>query len=555
MLQALSNEHHIYHSLRWIAPREAEPATEGEIDLLIYHEHFGLLALEVKGGAVSRSGAVWYYENGTPMRESPLSQVERARGKLSALLKSMNLPAAPIAVGALLPGASLAEAPEGYLDGARRDRLAEWVRALLQSKGRVAPHQERKLLSQDGEWRAPRSEKRAVFDALFNRKSSYQEPLSLALSRGERTLVVLSDLQARVATELLLSMGARTATCGRAGTGKTEVALHLGCTLARRGLKTLLLCFNRHLSEALARRVEALGLPPGRLEVSTIDYFARRHAARVGLELPAEETFDPDRTGDILCQLARDGRSVTAAHTYDALIIDEGQDMNADQLLDLMGVIFSDLDAARVHLFYDDRQALFQEERSAIEDLIAALELHKTRPFTVNYRNPRRVAVASGALLCEEVETPESAPEGEQLVIRVGGERELSRRVRELIEGEGLTPRDIVLLSPRGDGGALAERRRLAELELIHAKEQTSYERWRADQGLLVTTARAFKGLEAKVALLYDLGGFSERYTHNDLYVGLTRATGRVEVFAESPEAAAALKELLQREVSHERGG
>jgi hypothetical protein len=52
----------------------------------------------------------------------------------------------------------------------------------------------------------------------------------------------------------------------------------------------------------------------------------------------------------------------------------------------------------------------------------------------------------------------------------------------------------------------------------------TSTLTWRAGGGVLVTTARSFKGLEADVVVLYDLGGFSPLFKREDLYVSSTRA-------------------------------
>ena len=42
--------------------------------------------------------------------------------------------------------------------------------------------------------------------------------------------------------------------------------------------------------------------------------------------------------------------------------------------------------------------------------------------------------------------------------------------------------------------------------------------------GVLVTTARSFKGLEADVVLLYDLSDFGRSFRLEDLYVACTRA-------------------------------
>jgi len=47
---------------------------------------------------------------------------------------------------------------------------------------------------------------------------------------------------------------------------------------------------------------------------------------------------------------------------------------------------------------------------------------------------------------------------------------------------------------------------------------------WRANRGILVTTARAFKGLEADAVVIYDLGELNEYFCATDLYVACTRA-------------------------------
>ena len=52
----------------------------------------------------------------------------------------------------------------------------------------------------------------------------------------------------------------------------------------------------------------------------------------------------------------------------------------------------------------------------------------------------------------------------------------------------------------------------------------TSALTWREGGGVLVTTARSFKGLEAEVVVLYDLGGFGPLFKREDLYVSCTRA-------------------------------
>ena len=52
----------------------------------------------------------------------------------------------------------------------------------------------------------------------------------------------------------------------------------------------------------------------------------------------------------------------------------------------------------------------------------------------------------------------------------------------------------------------------------------TSVDAWQDGRGVLVTTARSFKGLESDVVVLYDLSDFGRLFRREDLYVACTRA-------------------------------
>jgi DNA helicase IV len=83
-----------------------------------------------------------------------------------------------------------------------------------------------------------------------------------------------------------------------------------------------------------------------------------------------------------------------------------------------------------------------------------------------------------------------------------------------------LKPHQIVLIGP-----AAKERGSLKGLnEVSGTRVVTSAADWRAGKGVLCTTARSFKGLEADVVIVYDLGGFSSSFTASDLYVACSRA-------------------------------
>jgi hypothetical protein len=145
--------------------------------------------------------------------------------------------------------------------------------------------------------------------------------------------------------------------------------------------------------------------------------------------------------------------------------------------------------------------------------------------LTINCRNTRRIAVASASVLSLKPQIYQRAPVGGALrVLRAGSDRQqkglVLQELRSLLQRDGLKPRQVAVIGPAGkDKGSLAD---VSDIDGVHLV--TSALAWRAGGGLLVTTARSFKGLEAEVVVLYDLGGFGALFKREDLYVSCTRA-------------------------------
>jgi hypothetical protein len=134
------------------------------------------------------------------------------------------------------------------------------------------------------------------------------------------------------------------------------------------------------------------------------------------------------------------------------------------------------------------------------------------------------------------VKVLEGTPEGESPVLR---RSDTSREVTSAVIAElrallrdGVRPAQIAVLGPAGlDIGALRGTPAVDGVALV-----SDAAAWRRGEGLLVSTARAFKGLEADVVVLYDLSGFGELFTRTDLYVAWTRARHRLVVVCRAGE-------------------
>ena len=112
--------------------------------------------------------------------------------------------------------------------------------------------------------------------------------------------------------------------------------------------------------------------------------------------------------------------------------------------------------------------------------------------------------------------------------------------IRQLLQ-QGITPQQLAVIGPAAYvKSALSHHREVNGIPLTDDSGD-----WRRGAGILVTTARAFKGLEADVALVYGLGTFGPMFTQTDLYVAWTRARHRLVLVCQAGEVRAAVEAAL----------
>jgi superfamily I DNA/RNA helicase len=112
--------------------------------------------------------------------------------------------------------------------------------------------------------------------------------------------------------------------------------------------------------------------------------------------------------------------------------------------------------------------------------------------------------------------------------------------VRLLLQ-QGIKPHQLALIGPASH--AKSSLARHAEVDGIPLIDDASD--WRRGAGVLVTTARAFKGLEADVVIAYGLGGFGALFTATDLYVAWTRARHRLVLVCQAGDVRAVAEAAL----------
>ncbi|HEX5826221.1 MAG TPA: nuclease-related domain-containing protein, partial [Candidatus Limnocylindrales bacterium] len=80
---ALPEGARLYPNVRFVTKtRPTGPAHDGEADLVLVHPEYGLLVIEVKGGAPTRDGQGRWFLGGRELKRSPFQQAEDAKHDL-----------------------------------------------------------------------------------------------------------------------------------------------------------------------------------------------------------------------------------------------------------------------------------------------------------------------------------------------------------------------------------------------------------------------------------------------------------------------------------------
>jgi superfamily I DNA and RNA helicase len=184
---------------------------------------------------------------------------------------------------------------------------------------------------------------------LLSPSRDVPRPLGLAMSQESQQILHLTEEQ----FYLLDVLGAqrRVAISGCAGSGKTTLALEQARRLGEQGFRVLLACFNTHVVEFFGRQ----RLPEG-VTIAGFHQLCLDKAAEAGLTVK-QSASEPladylARFPELLWQAAD-----CLGPQYDALIVDEGQDFEAEWWLPLQRLLL-DPDRSLMYVFYDDTQNL-----------------------------------------------------------------------------------------------------------------------------------------------------------------------------------------------------
>lgn len=512
----LDDSFSVFYSVNLYQVNSRNRVEKGEIDFLIFHENFGAILLEVKGGEVlfSTDQQALFTRNGLGMFHiDPVGQLSKCQRLLISKLRHH---------------------PAWHDDDFLRIRFAVGftdAREIVHGdfglpSEAVGTYSDIKdvrsfLLRVVGLDESDISNNVAANDSVTSRLRTTlgRDYAFLEDWRSRIEQIEASQRKSTVEQELcleLLASQTRVQILGAAGSGKTLLAMRKFQELVDSGLQVLFVVRNPMLATYLRNRLH--GGEVLSLERLVIDLDRRaeeesgvRLLGRTGQDLPSTSV----ETGDWANMIES---AVSELHIwFDALIVDEVQDFSEGEIFALRAFLGGEPNAP-VYLFGDNNQAL--DGRS--------IELHDFPPPYIlnrNCRNPAPVFEISKRFYVG----PERAnliKDGIPVKTMVGGDiRDQANWVYQTINDDMVDLEkkidDFVVLV--GDIENSAYRSTLNEVFSKKNEESPN-----------IFSVRDYKGLEATIVYLWGIESFHGVEQKEFLYVGVTRCTLALRVVTTS---------------------
>lgn len=512
-LLTLDDNWRVFHDLNW---RKIERSGEsaGEIDLIIFHPHLGLLVIEVKGGGIKVENGQWFYQSLFDaelysMKMSPIEQAARNRYYLSDRLNATHLgleilPRTALTHTAWFPDITWTtdlppEIPNNgfILDSRHLINPAKHLRSILTQSIPKSDH-----------WTPKQTE---TLLRILCPEVNLLPPLGVTLGTIRDRLYRMTEGQ--ISALRSLRKQKRLLVEGCAGSGKTLLAVMLAHNHIAEGKRVLFTCFNKNLAEKVAQEFTGSSA----IDVCHFHEYTRRLCEKhsIPYEIPSEEDKQREFFDETSPELLLDA-SAHVNPKYDTIIVDEAYDFKETWWVAISALGIPD---ASFYVFYDRNQNLFNDEGwkppFQAEPVVLDVNVRNTLPVgdfarkLGKIREDVQFKIKDGPK--PEVKTYKDVSEVSVI---------LKNTVDDLIRHKKVSPEDIVVLSPYKYS---SDRLRIKELvdtnPTLFSLNLSS-----RNNKVCVGTIQAFKGLEADVVILCGIDGHLPACNPANLYVGATRA-------------------------------
>lgn len=520
-LEQLPDTYYVFYSVRWSkkthksqSPRRSR-VVWGEADFVVFHPSYGLIVIEVKDGEISTdySGKKWIQTNRQTHENhfiNPLEQAERSKYFFLDLLKESFGGNSPwtLCSAVWFPTASRRDV-SGSLPIDYKEEFVLWQND-YESPQKIEGALRRIYSFYDAKKWNPSD---AMTQKAINVLSPHFGVFQSVKGRAEMAKVLFRRMTNEQAYLLdYLEEQDVAAIHGVAGTGKTMLALEKAKRLAI-DEKVLFLCFNKFLKDHLTESIT-----DSNIDVYNLDTL---YLKCTGQSFPSNQT----EKDEAILRFLDDWEGYPQLD-YTHIIIDEGQDFLEEHLMALYDI--AEKNKGCFYVFFDKNQ--FVQGRNYahwLDTLECRLVLSR------NCRNTKEIALTSTRPIGIDEEKVKMRFEGEfgtpvQPNLFFAPDKEAVKSdIAKLIEKylkAGLTEKDIVVLSCKSSASSILEKEDYCLTPQIKLSEENDL------QGILFTTVRKFKGLEATAVICVDIDAASFSSDNKAFYVGTSRATTFLEL-------------------------
>lgn len=499
----------------------------------------GVFTIEAKGGQVSRTDGVWTI--GDPGRsytslEGPFVQSQKTTHPLKDYLQAqlgLRRDEYLMGWGVAFPECRFIErSPEWDPDVVydERDVPASFMRYIERLD--VHFRKRRAELGRRAPAKLTREQVRDIVAALRG-DFEFVPTIRSLLGDSSRELASLSPAQFALLDLALHEQNPRIIADGAAGTGKTLIGMEAARRLGAEGKKVLFLCFNVQLGRFLAADAADVG---SGVTVSTVHKFMTDHVRRAGLQQQLQaQAGSPDFFTRILPEFFEQAALSLIEEdeltVYDALVLDEAQDVLSAAVMNALDLVFSGgFRAGRWLVLLDtglQAQIYATMEPSVLQELGRAGATQLI--LRDNFRNPKAVVREMAEVTGAELPACRRGLQSTVDYRRFSDDREAGRKLKALIVElirEGVPPGSITILSARARAESLAVRHPPDMGKAIRHVEDGDC----PPDAVSAATVSGFKGLENDVIILTDVPALDPMsdWARAVLYVAMTRARSKL---------------------------
>ena len=500
-LKQLPNDWYIYHSLNWKDRSKNGRITWGEADFVIFNKNYGILVVEVKSGGISFKDGKWLQTrlDNSEINEmkNPFNQANRSKYKLIDEI-DYKLPYGDrcfIDKAVWFPSISNDELQKSNLPLEYDSKL------ILTKESLNNPLQS--ILSIYNFYNSTRytmlsrNSENVILETIM---PSFNLVPSASNIKDEADYVFyqLTNEQKKVLD--FISDQQTVAIQGSAGTGKTFIAVEQAKRLSS-DKKVLFLCFNKFLYYHLDNKCK----------LNNVDYY--------NLHTFLSKNSSDDISTDEKCLKAL--KSIDFANTldYQAIIIDEAQDINDKILIEFYGIC-KRLNY-NLYLFYDKNQMLFQNKLpKCLEEFDCKLTLTK------NCRNTLKIVQTINSVFNINTQANGFSVSGVMPTFYFV-DTDIQNKLRLIINdylNDGFDQKDITILTlSTEDESCLNGITQIGNYKINHESNE---------DGIFFTTSKKFKGLESNIIIVIDFDAkqYSDYEYMKNIYVSLSRARQRLSL-------------------------